>query len=454
MKGPWSAPASGPLSRKDIPLLYKDGRCEGELRPSLVKSLPVLLKRDINHGDLLFFRGEDFVSKIIEMGCSTLYSHVGTAIKVRPKFVLALKATIQRMNELSSKKRNDSKGWREIGFSNLVIATTTNSPSSIPYRKSNTLSYIMARCTSFQKHVLDMYCAYFYLISSRADKNSVDLLTAILEESRYLEKTLFPSTSFDSTDNDNENNGEKLDSREIYYWESTTDDTVECLLTGDSRAGVKLSKLSDRVAGYEDVVGTRKVVLERSKSLPSLPSSPSSYVSLLSFVCNVIINYGKPYQEDYGDMLEALFYSKFYSKNVCTFLCLGEKDVDEGEGGDESFLGKDFYHFKSEYDSFYCTELSMELLIDYSLMRIVLEKTRKEANQNTKTKEVDTLGLIYETERLLASELAIAMPGIAVPRTNVEMHYLVNKDALPVGTKVTVAPIETYQRVYCSWMSN
>ena len=334
----------------------------------------VLTAGELEHGDLLFPRGGDFESKLIETGCGTTYSHVGTVVKVSPRFVLVLADFVQSLPD----------DWERVGFDisktlslfEEIGADVLNSGPGVrnclnkgsvklypgQIAESKRLTYAdweewfdgfqrssPREYNTYYKHVLSLICAYEYLCSSR------DLMAAITEEVNSI------------ADED----------KELYYWESTTDDTMMCLLKGNIHPGVKLTKLKDRVCGYEGIMGIRRVRNEEGTT------GPTERVKMISLVCNVMMNHGKPYQVEYFDMIFAAFYAKQLlfcgSGTVCD-------DSQEDSSSSCCYYGcrpsvfANDYHFASEYDSMYCTEMAMQLLLDYQTLiwfeQLLFAKTR------------------------------------------------------------------------------
>lgn len=406
--------SSGPKRRYDELLFHEGTRTLSDTR---IDRLGSLNKELISHGDLLFFRGDDAVSVIIEMGCDTLFSHVGTAIKVSPNFIQTLSVFI----------KNLSDDWEEIGF-NLLKENYRNQTKTqryaeeenkdynddgddnderfgdVHYEAFKEYTYGNELKNPFNSHIRRMLCAYKFL---RTNSKLVEAITSEINYARTVEDESYVSAPSSSSsrdvayhglgyDNDDEGEGgldpegnlytfyskaEKNmtnydkriprsdDTRELYLWESTTDEEVPCVLTGKTSNGVKLTLLKERTWGYQNVVGIRRVMRTLDKFASAKGSHDLRLVPMYyGFVCNVMLNHTKPYQEDYADML----WSLCYVKNMCCCFSFFHSDSRSSDNGCCcTCLFSDDYHTISEYDSFYCTELSMELLLDYMIMQYV-----------------------------------------------------------------------------------
>jgi hypothetical protein len=329
------------------------------------KSSPlyVLKREDIQMGDVLLFHGEDGESRLIEAGTDSLWSHVGTAVKLLSSTVDALRTFVTSL----------PPNWKANAAQIAVMATAVRDGCGNPWAEEGLWgpsSWMRNPRDSRMQHTSEMLVAMFML------KNN-NVMTEAIRNECLIAKSLEAS------------NGEveiPFDARTLYFWESTTsdDESTRCAMTGLTDAGVKLSILDVRAKGYQGAVGIRhlkqnEILDSRLRNLlyakSAIVDTPSNRhkALVLTVLANIVVNLKKPYEKDYTEMADAWGYGDFFCNRrsdlfcygvgrclyyaMCCCFCPSPSSPD--------------YHRTGEYDSFYCSELTMQLLYDHVLTHYV-----------------------------------------------------------------------------------
>lgn len=242
-----------------------------------------LEKRDIQTGDLLFFSGEDYQSKIIEMGTASRWSHVATAVDLFDDTLDALRNFMKYMPQ----------NWRDIAgeVAKVTIAHNNGGAAGVGSVATPTTTSTLFEPDSMITHISQVMVVHALL------RNNKHVKAAVYEECQYLEGLLrlrhglgapngvvTPTSSMATYTPRNDGAGSRVANvklppvddyvlktkeiellgtrmRRIYLWESTTskNPNATCLLTGRTGDGVKLTLLDDRAGGYQGIVGRRSM---------------------------------------------------------------------------------------------------------------------------------------------------------------------------------------------------
>lgn len=284
-------------------------------------------RRDIQTGDLLFFHGEDVLSKLIETGTASEWSHVGTVVELFSETLSALRDFMKYMPQnwrdvaeeiakVALMMRKQERRQR-VPFSMATFAVEEEGEEEDEDKESPATNNIFG-VTSRVRHIAQILVVHMLL------RNNKNIKRAIQQECQYREdllrlrhglplndgvrpgvyynttatggsgtssavgytprgeskNTTTPCTNSPHRDSLTLQQEEakllKGRSREMCLWESTTSTCVSarCVLTGQMEAGVKLTNLDVRAGGYDGLVGHRTVKV--STSLDSIIANLSS----------------------------------------------------------------------------------------------------------------------------------------------------------------------------------
>lgn len=377
-----------------------------------------LIPENINTGDILFFKGVDLESEVIEVATASNWSHVGMGVKFSKQLLCHFILLLHTLPE---------------NIADILECATQMHPSTTEYND----------CSEDYKNIYSHWIAFTigYLII----KNNIELKKIIAAESLNDDRArrcklqtprdniLKDGSSLDVYDLTRIENSKsqslksfqkispksprsEISEKVVFLYECTTGNSpdAQCALTGNCNKGVKLTNFEKRANGYSENIGIRRIkIMDPLKSTYSfidtanLNKCPSTHLDLdetfverdgvrtltvyYTILTNMFLNIGKNYETTYKELLEAW-----------AFDCCGDTHV-EGEREDgylDSFLkvlccgnaqaGRDLnYHPANEYDAFYCSELTMQCANDLSFCQILstLDQEQQETPRSLDTKK-------------------------------------------------------------------